>query len=70
MGLHQLHLSAFFPYVTRYIQPHQENVTGILATIAQATHGLTPPDEVETVVKVIANRFVVETVANEVIIAG
>lgn len=70
VGTHKLHLPAFYTFVVRYLQPHQEDVLGILVSVAQATHELAAPDDVEAVVKIIADRFVVDTVSSEVISAG
>jgi protein SDA1 len=70
LGVHKLILLQFFSYIIRYLQPHQQDVTVILAATAQATHDLVPPDTIEPVIRAIANNFVVETVSSEVICAG
>ncbi len=54
----------------RYLTPRQPSVTSFLASLAQATHNLVPPDVLEPLVQKIANEFVSEAVAAEVASAG
>ncbi|CAG8581659.1 1983_t:CDS:10 [Paraglomus brasilianum] len=70
IGIHKLMLLGFYPYLIRYLQPHQRDVTLVLAILAQATHELVPPDALEPVVKAIANGFINDRCAAEVMIAG
>ncbi|CAG8450448.1 5354_t:CDS:10 [Acaulospora colombiana] len=70
VGVHKLILLSFYSYLIRYIQPHQRDVTMVLAILAQASHELVPPDVLEPVVKAIANNFVTEHCAGEVMAAG
>lgn len=60
----------FYSYLQRYLQPHQRDVTLVLVILAQACHELVPPDVLEPVIRVIANNFVSDHCASEVMTAG
>ncbi|PSK51985.1 Protein sda1 [Elsinoe australis] len=70
IGLHKLTLIQFYSYVQKYLTPRQPSVTSFLASLAQATHNLVPPDVLEPLVQKIANEFVSEASAGEVASAG
>lgn len=70
IGVHQLFLFNFYPYLQRFIQPHQREVTSVLLFAAQATHELVPPEIIQNMVKTIANNFVTERNSNEVMAVG
>ena len=70
IGVHQLILLNFYPFLQKYLQPQQREVAQILAMAAQACHSLVPPDAVEPVVQAIANHFVADHCAPEVITMG
>ena len=70
IGAHKLLLLEFYSFLLRYIQPHQKEVTHILAYAAQATHSFVPGDVIEPLVTAVAHNFVAEHCANEVIAAG
>lgn len=70
IGLHELFLFSFYPYVTRFLQPHQRQVTRILQFAAQASHELVPGDVVEPVLKTIANNFITERNSSDVMAIG
>ncbi|CAF2030750.1 unnamed protein product [Rotaria magnacalcarata] len=70
IGLHQLLLLNFYPYLQRYLQPHQRQVTKILLYVAQASHELVPPDILESICKTIANNFITERNSGEVMAVG
>lgn len=70
IGLHKLTLIPFYSYCLKYLSPRQHSVTGFLASLAQATHDLVPPDVLEPVVQKIANEFVSEAAAAEIASAG
>ncbi|KAK0312689.1 Severe Depolymerization of Actin [Friedmanniomyces endolithicus] len=53
-----------------FLTPRQPSVTGFLASLAQATHALVPPDVLDPLVQKIANEFVSEAAASEVASAG
>lgn len=70
VGLHKLTVIALYSYFTKYLTPRQPSVTSFLASLAQATHNLVPPDALEPLVQKIANEFVSEAAASEVAAAG
>eukprot|EP00900_Chrysochromulina_parva_P007624 jgi/Chrpa1/16863/Chrysochromulina_OHIO_Genome00025528-RA len=70
IGTHRLMLPPFYPFLLRYMQPHQREVTGILAACVQASHELVPPDMLEPVVKTLVNHFVSDKSRPEVITLG
>lgn len=70
IGIHELFLFSFYPYITRFLQPHQRLVTRILQFAAQASHELVPGEIVEPVLKVIANHFITERNSSDVMAIG
>ncbi|XP_037070203.1 LOW QUALITY PROTEIN: protein SDA1 homolog [Pollicipes pollicipes] len=70
VGIHELFLFNFYPYLQRFLQPHQRDVTRILQYAAQASHVLVPPDVVQPMLMTIANNFVTERNSSEVITVG
>jgi len=70
IGVHQLMLFNFYPFVQRFLQPHQREVTKVLLFLAQASHDLVPPEIIETAVKTVANNFVTERNSSEVMAVG
>lgn len=70
VGLHKLTLISLYSYFIKYLTPKQASVTSFLASLAQATHNLVPPDVLEPLVQEIANQFVSEASAAEVASAG
>ncbi|CAI5963760.1 unnamed protein product [Closterium sp. NIES-64] len=70
MGTHRLLLLNFYPFLQRYLMPHQRDVTHLLAIAVQACHDLVPPDAVESMVKQVVNLFVHDRARPEVIAVG
>ncbi|KAF8750434.1 hypothetical protein HU200_012375 [Digitaria exilis] len=70
IGLHHLVLLNFYPYLQRYVQPHQRDVTTLLAAAVQACHDMVPPDAVEPLFKQIVNQFVHDRSRPESIAVG
>lgn len=70
VGLHQLHIMPLYSYFQKYLTPRQPSVTSFLASLAQASHELVPPDVLEPLIQKIANEFVSEASASEVATAG
>ncbi|CAG7955880.1 unnamed protein product [Penicillium salamii] len=70
VGLHQLHIMPLYSYFQKFLTPRQPSVTSFLASLAQATHDLVPPDVLEPLVQKIANEFVSEASAGQVATAG
>jgi len=70
IGVHSLFLFNFYPYLQRFMQPHQREVPKILLFGAQASHDLVPPEILQPMVRTIVNNFVTERNANEVVAVG
>ncbi|KAM0728697.1 Protein SDA1-like protein [Formica fusca] len=70
IGLHNLFLLNFYPYIQRFLQPHQREVTKLLQFIAQASHELVPPDVLELVLKTLVNNFITERNSADVMAIG
>jgi protein SDA1 len=48
----------FYPYLQKYIAPHQRDVTVILASLVMACHELVPPETLAPVLKQLVDQFV------------
>mmetsp|Transcript_9692 Transcript_9692/g.35495 ORF Transcript_9692/g.35495 Transcript_9692/m.35495 type:complete len:750 (-) Transcript_9692:1617-3866(-) len=70
IGVHQLLVLPFYTYIQRYLQPHQREVTHLLAAAVQACHPLVPPDAIEGLLKQIVNHFVHDRARPEVVTIG
>ncbi|CBI16831.3 unnamed protein product, partial [Vitis vinifera] len=70
VGLHRLILLNFYPFLQKYVQPHQRDVTNLLAAAVQACHDMVPPDAVEPLFKQIVNQFVHDRSRTEAIAVG
>lgn len=70
VGLHKLTVIHLYSYFLKYLTPRQPSVTSFLASLAQSTHSLVPPDVLEPLIQKVANEFVSEASAAEVASAG
>ena len=70
VGLHQLIILPLYSYFSKYLIPRQVNVTSFLASLAQATHKLVPPDALEPLNQKIANEFVSDAASGAVCAVG
>ncbi|KNG88589.1 SDA1 domain protein [Aspergillus nomiae NRRL 13137] len=70
VGLHKLHIMQLYSYFQKYLTPRQPSVTSFLASLAQASHDLVPPDVLEPLIQKIANEFVSEASSSLVATAG
>lgn len=70
VGIHKLILLNFYPFMKRFVQPHQREVTRLLLFLAQGSHEVVPPDAVEEVLMAIANNFITERNSSEVMAVG
>ncbi|CDW51799.1 SDA1 and PDZ and NUC130 3NT domain containing pro tein [Trichuris trichiura] len=68
--VHHLILLSFYPFLQRYLTPHQRDVTKLLLFAAHASHDLVPPDVVEALVRVIAYNFITDRNSSEAITVG
>lgn len=67
---HKIILTNWYPFVQKYLQPKQENITAILAILAQSCHDLIPPEILEPIVRLIADNFVSDRSSDEVVTIG
>lgn len=70
VALHKLIMIQLYSYFLKFLTPKQPSVTSFLASLAQSTHSLVPPDAIEPLIQKIANEFVSEASAAEVASAG
>ncbi|ATY61696.1 SDA1 domain [Cordyceps militaris] len=70
VGLHKLTIVPLYSWFIKYLTPRQQSVTSFLASLAQGTHNLVPPDALEPLIQKIANEFISEASAAEVAAAG
>lgn len=70
ISCHELHLTNFYSFVQRYMQPHQKNVTKILTYLVQACHSKVQPEVISPCVKTLAYNFVTDRSSPEVIAVG
>lgn len=70
IGIHKLYIPNFYAMVQRYLNPHQREVTKVMVFAAQAAHDEVPPDDIEPVVRALANNFVTERYSSEVMAMG
>ncbi|KAK9499005.1 hypothetical protein O3M35_003528 [Rhynocoris fuscipes] len=70
IGLHQLILLNFYPFIQRFLQPHQKEVTKLLLFVAQASHELVPPEFLEPILRTLVNNFITERNTSDVMAIG
>jgi protein SDA1 len=70
VGLHKLTIISLYSWFIKFLTPRQQSVTSYLASLAQATHSLVPPDALEPLILKVANEFVSEAASAEVAAAG
>jgi hypothetical protein len=56
--VHKLLLLNLYPFLQKYIAPHQRDVTVVLAALVQGVHELVPPDSVAPVLRQLVDQFV------------
>jgi protein SDA1 len=60
----------FYPFLQKYMQPHQKKVTSLLTFLAQASHDLVPPDILMPCIKTLADHFVTDRSSGEIMAVG
>ena len=71
VGIHELFLFNFYPFVQRFLQPHQREVTKILLLLPKhLSHHLVPPEIIQSVLMSVANNFVTDKNSGEVMTVG
>lgn len=70
IGTNNLILFNVYPYLQRYLQPAQPEVTRVLAYLTQACHDLVPSDVLHPILRGIADTFVSEKSSPPSVAAG
>ncbi|PNW82173.1 hypothetical protein CHLRE_06g277050v5 [Chlamydomonas reinhardtii] len=70
IGVHKLLVLNFYPYLQKYIAPHQRDVTQVLAALVQAAHDLVPPETLAPVLRQLVDQFVHDKARPEVMTVG
>ncbi|KAL8604072.1 hypothetical protein ACOMHN_024897 [Nucella lapillus] len=70
IGVRQVLLENFYPFIKRYLHPRQKEVTKMLLYAAKASHDLVPPENLEQVLKTIVDNFITERNSSEVMAVG
>jgi len=70
VGRHQLQLLNMYPFLLKYLNPKQHEVTQVLACLVESSHSQVSPDELKPVVHHVMHTFVTEAQAPEVIEVG
>ncbi|KAI2632682.1 SDA1-domain-containing protein [Hypomontagnella submonticulosa] len=70
VGLHKLTVISLYSWFIKHLTPKQPSASSFLASLAQGTHNMVPPDAIEPLIQKIANEFVSEASASEVCSAG
>lgn len=60
VGMHELILFNFYPFLQRYLHPAQPEVTRVLAYLTQACHDKVPSDVLHPILRGLADSFVSE----------
>ncbi|XP_057747263.1 uncharacterized protein LOC130966467 [Arachis stenosperma] len=70
VGVHRLILSDFYPFLQKYIQPRQLDITNLFAVVVQACHDKVPPNDVQPLFKQIVTEFIHGRARPEAITVG
>lgn len=70
VGTHELILFNFYPFLQRYLQPAQPEVTKVLACLVQACHEKVSPDVLHPILRGLADSFVSERSSPLAVAAG
>lgn len=70
VGTYKLLVLNLYPFLQRYLQPAQSEVTRVLAYLVQACHDLVPPDVLHPTLRLIADNFVSDRCSPPAMAAG
>lgn len=70
IGVHQILLLNFYPYLQKYINPSRPEITTVLAALIQSCHEQVPPDVMAPVLRQLVDRFVHDKARPEIITVG
>ena len=60
IGRHKLIMFNFYPFISKYINPHQKELSEFLAMVAESTHINVPHEEVSPIIEKICDNFINE----------
>ncbi|KAL1788633.1 SDA1-like [Sigmodon hispidus] len=66
VGIQELFLFNFYPFVQRFVQRHQKEVTKMLLFVVQASHHLVLPEIIQSLLMTVPNNFVMDKNSGEV----
>eukprot|EP00890_Picochlorum_soloecismus_P002101 jgi/Picsp_1/2892/NSC_01117-R1_protein len=70
IGVHEILLLNFYPYLQKYINPSRPEITTVLAALIQSCHEQVPPDVMAPVLRQLVDRFVHDKARPEIITVG
>jgi protein SDA1 len=70
IGVHQLLLLNFYPFIQKYISPSRQDITSVLAALIQACHDQVPPETLAPVLRQLVDQFIHDRARPEVITVG
>ena len=70
IACHKLIIPSFYTFMQRYMRARQDRVTNILAIVAQSCHELVPPENLDVVIKTLANEFIHDRSSDESVAVG
>eukprot|EP01114_Cavostelium_apophysatum_P008764 TRINITY_DN2151_c0_g1_i1.p1 TRINITY_DN2151_c0_g1~~TRINITY_DN2151_c0_g1_i1.p1 ORF type:complete len:785 (-),score=300.13 TRINITY_DN2151_c0_g1_i1:33-2387(-) len=70
MNYHKLFMETFYTFLQSYLRPKQQNITYLLAVVAQSVHDLIPPEELQPIISEICHHFISDHCPNEAIAIG
>jgi protein SDA1 len=70
IGRHKIVLPRFFYYSASLIRPRQDELTTILASIAEATHYLIPPSDLNPIINELYDKFIDSSFPHQYITLG
>lgn len=70
IGRNKLLVLNYYPFLQKYLNPHQKEIAMVLACLAEACHDLVPPEELQPIFKHLVDNFVTERAHEEKINMG
>ena len=70
IGRNKLLVLNYYPFLMRYLNPHQKEIGMVLACLAEACHDLVPPEDLQPILKHIVDNFANERCHEEKINMG
>jgi protein SDA1 len=70
IGVHELQLDNFYPFMMRYLRPSQKEVVAVLAAAVQACHRLVSPEALRPLLLQLVDQFVHDKARPEVRMRG